>query len=102
MGKLLYVGNLPPATTPTSLTACFAQDGRKVDGVSIVKNRHQEPRGFGFVDMGSDEDARAAIAALDGSSLEGRSLRVSEATLPRSRFGGTVGGGAPSPRDPSR
>lgn len=92
MGKLLYVGNLAPATTSTSLTACFAQDGRKVDGVSIVKNRHQEPRGFGFVDMGSDDDARAAIAALDGTQFDGRQLKVSEATLPRSRFGGTLGG----------
>jgi cold-inducible RNA-binding protein len=91
MGRKLYVGNLPFDTTEQELRDAFAQDGRTVSEVAIVMDRETgRPRGFGFVTMGSDEDARNAISALDGQVLGGRTLKVNEA---QDRGGGGGGGG---------
>ena len=90
-GTRLYVGNLAFGTTENSLRAVFEADGRKVVDVKIISDRDTgQSRGFGFVEMGSPADAEAAISALDGRELEGRTLKVNEA---REREGGRGGGG---------
>ncbi|MDF1562277.1 MAG: RNA-binding protein [Deltaproteobacteria bacterium] len=93
MGKRLYVGNLSYNTTEEGLRDAFGADGRNVVEASIVMDRDTgRSRGFGFVEMGSDEDAQAAIDALDGADLDGRNLKVNEARE-RARGGGGGGGG---------
>lgn len=80
MGSKLYVGNLSYDTTEADLRDTFGADDRTVMEVKVVMDRDTgRPRGFAFVTMGSNADAQAAISALDGSSLQGRSLKVSEA-----------------------
>ena len=80
MSTKLYVGNLNYTTTENVLRTAFSADGRTVREVAIPSDRETgRPRGFAFVDMGSESDAKAAIAALDGKDLEGRSLKVNEA-----------------------
>lgn len=79
MTKKLYVGNLPYSTTEDELFELFGADGRQVSEVALIMDRETgRPRGFGFVTMGSEEDAQSAVAALDGASLGGRTLRVNE------------------------
>jgi RNA recognition motif-containing protein len=91
-GTRLYVGNLSFQTTQDSLRAAFEQDGRKVVEVKIVTDRDTgQPRGFAFVEMSSPAEAQAAIAAMDGQQLDGRTLRVNEAQE-RSGGGGRGGG----------
>ncbi len=91
MGKKLYVGNLSYDTSEQALRDHFSADGRTVDDVAVITDRDTgRPRGFAFVTMGSDDDARAAMAALDGANIDGRSLRVNEAEDKR---GGGGGGG---------
>jgi RNA recognition motif-containing protein len=98
MGKRLYVGNLPYDTNDASLLAAFAEDGRKVERVHIVLDRDTgRPRGFAFVEMASDEDAKKAIAAMDGFMLNGRPLRVNEAEERRPGGGGGPGGPSRGP-----
>lgn len=93
MTKKLYVGNLPYSVTEDELFSVFGADGRTVSEVAIIMDRDTgRPRGFGFVTMGSEEDAQSAIQALDGSSLGGRSLKVNE-SQDRRRGGGGGGGG---------
>ena len=88
MSNKLYVGNLNYTTTEDGLRTAFAADGRTVNGVAIPSDRETgRPRGFAFVDMGSEIDAKAAIAALDGKDLDGRSLKVNEAKERTPRFG---------------
>ena len=95
MGSKLYVGNLNFTTTEDALRAAFAANGRTVKEVAIPTDRETgRPRGFAFVTMGSDGDAKAAITALDGKDLDGRSLKVNEAQdKPRTGGGGYGGGG---------
>ena len=89
MTKRLYVGNLSFDTSEDALKSAFEQDGRKVDSVSIVTDRDTgRPRGFAFVEMVNEADASAAIAALDGTDLDGRTLKVNEAKERRPRGGG--------------
>ncbi|MGC6488303.1 MAG: RNA recognition motif domain-containing protein, partial [Planctomycetota bacterium] len=93
MGKRLYVGNLSFQTTEDALRDAFGADGREVAEVKIMLERDTgRSRGFAFVEMGTDEDAQAAIEAMDGADLDGRPLRVNEAQ-PRQDFGGRGGGG---------
>jgi cold-inducible RNA-binding protein len=95
MGSKLYVGNLSYTTTEDSLRMAFSENGRTVREVAIPNDRETgRPRGFAFVTMGSDDDAKAAIAALDGKDLDGRSLKVNEAQERAPRPGGGQGGGA--------
>jgi cold-inducible RNA-binding protein len=94
MGTRLYVGNLNYTTTEDDLRSAFAADGRKVQEVAIPSDRETgRPRGFAFVTMGSESDAKAAIAAMDGKDLDGRSLKVNEAQERPPRAGGGGGGG---------
>ena len=91
MSTKLYVGNLSYNTTEESLRTLFEADGRRVEEVSIITDRVTgQPRGFAFVQMGSPDDAQAAIAALNGRELDGRQLTVNEA---RAKTGGGFGGG---------
>jgi cold-inducible RNA-binding protein len=92
----LYVGNLSWTTTDESLRMAFSEGGRTVKDVHIMTDRETgRSRGFGFVEMGSKEDADAAIAALDGAELDGRNIKVNEARerAPRPAGGGGGGGG---------
>ena len=75
----MYVGNLSYDTTDDSLNAAFAAHG-EVASASVVTDRETgRSRGFGFVEMNNDEEAKAAMAALDGTDLDGRPIRVDEA-----------------------
>ena len=75
----IYVGNLPFSTTSADLEEAFGQYGQ-VDSAAVIMDRETgRSRGFGFVEMGDDEEARRAIQELDGSDLGGRDLRVNEA-----------------------
>jgi RNA recognition motif-containing protein len=87
----LYVGNLSFNSTEDDLTEAFSAHGT-VTSVTIVTDRETgRPRGFAFVEMATGAEAQAAIEALDGSELGGRSLRVNVAKPRESRGGG--GGG---------
>ncbi len=93
MGNRLYVGNLSYHTTESHLREAFEADGREVSDVTIITDRETgRSRGFAFVEMGNSEHAQAAIGALDGTDLDGRTLKVSEARE-RSRGGGGGGRG---------
>ena len=89
--KKLYVGNMPFSATDDENTNLFGQHGT-VHSVALINDRETgRPRGFGFVEM-DDEEAQAAIQALDGYEMDGRALRVNEARE-RQRGGGGGGGG---------
>jgi RNA recognition motif-containing protein len=75
----IYVGNLPFRTTGDELERLFSEYGQ-VDSSSVITDRDTgRSRGFGFVEMGDDAEARRAIEELDGHDLDGRRLRVNEA-----------------------
>jgi RNA recognition motif-containing protein len=91
MGTRLYVGNLPFSVGEEQIRDVFAQNGRTVTEVRLVTDRETgRPRGFGFVEMGSQEEADGAIRELNGFQFGGRPLTVNEA---RERVGGGAGGG---------
>ena len=93
-GTRLYVGNLSYQTNEQTLRSAFEQDGRKVVEVKIVTDRDTgQPRGFAFVEMSSPAEAQAAMAAWDGQSLDGRTLKVNEAQERQGGGGGRGGGG---------
>ena len=86
MGTRLYVGNLPFSADEHGVRTLFEQNERKVEEVKLITDRDTgRPRGFGFVEMGSSEDADKAIEALNGYEMDGRQLNVNEA---RERNGG--------------
>jgi RNA recognition motif-containing protein len=90
MSNNIYVGNLNYDTTEDGLREFFAAHGQ-VTSVRVITDRQTgRPRGFGFVEMATEEQAQSAIAALNGQTLDGRQLRVDEARprRPRSDFGG--------------
>jgi cold-inducible RNA-binding protein len=95
MSKKIYVGNLPFSATQESLTATFAQYGQ-VDSTKIITDRDTgRSKGFGFVEMQSEEAADQAISQLNGSDMDGRSLTVNEARPMEKRersFSGQRGG----------
>ena len=87
--KSIFVGNLNHSVTEAALRSLFEVHGA-VERVSIMADPDTgQPRGFGFVDMTNDEDALKAIAALNGTDLEGRTLNVSEARSKTDRPGGS-------------
>lgn len=96
MGSKLYVGGLPYSTTESELTTVFAEHGT-VESARVIADKFTgQSRGFGFVEMSTAEEANAAIAALNGSQMGGRSLTVNEAKPMAPRFGdggGRSGGG---------
>jgi RNA recognition motif-containing protein len=96
MAKKLYVGNMSYDTTEDSLHALFAGVG-SVESVNIITDRMSgRPKGFGFVEMATEEEAQAAISQLNGTTLDDRQINVAEARPQRSRSdrgGGGRGGG---------
>ena len=96
MGSKLYVGNLSYNTTSSDLEQLCAQHGT-VQSAEVISDRETgRSKGFGFVQMASDEEAQAAIAALNGQEVDGRALTVNEAKPreDRPRGGGGGGGGS--------
>ena len=93
MGKRLYVGNLNYATTSSELEQMFQQFGTVRTAEVITDRATGRSKGFGFVEMGSDEEAAAAIEALNGRETGGRALTVNEARAREERTFGGGGGG---------
>ena len=92
MGRKLYVGNLAYSVTASDLEKLFEPYGR-VESAQVIADRDTgQSKGFGFVEMGSDQEAQAAIAALNGKEVDGRALTVNEAR-PKPEGGGGRGGG---------
>ena len=92
MGRKLYVGNLSYDVDSSQLQSLFEAHGT-VQSAEVINDRDTgRSKGFGFVEMGSDEEAQAAIAALNGQQHGGRALTVNEAK-PREDRGGGGGGG---------
>jgi RNA recognition motif-containing protein len=92
MGKRLYVGNLAYGVSSSDLEQLASAHGAVVSAEVIVDRTTGQSKGFGFVEMGSDEEAQAAIDALNGQDHEGRPLRVNEAKPREPRGGGGRGG----------
>ena len=94
MGNRLYAGNLSYNVTEAELREAFAEGGKNVVEVKIVLDRDTgRPRGFAFVEMGSDQEAAQAIETLTGREIQGRPINVSEARERAPRGGGGFGGG---------
>ena len=95
MGRKLYVGNLSYNVTDADLQQLLSQHGT-VQSAQVIQDRDTgRSKGFGFVEMGSDQEAQAAIQAMHGKEIEGRPLTVNEA---RPKEGGGGGGGRGGPR----
>ena len=99
MGNKLYVGNLPYSVRDSDLEQAFGQFGSVTSAKVMMERETGRSKGFGFVEMGSDAEAQAAIAGMNGQQIGGRGLVVNEARpmearAPRSGgFGGGGGGG---------
>ncbi|MBI5777653.1 MAG: RNA-binding protein [Nitrospirae bacterium] len=93
MGSKIYVGGLPYAATEQQLSDLFAQHGAVTSARVITDKFTGQSRGFGFVEMSSDEEAQKAIAALNGTQMDGRTLTVNEARPQEPRSGGGGGRG---------
>src|SRR5437588_7379767 len=91
MGKKLYVGNLAYGVGDGDLQALFEPHGAVQSAQVIMDRDTGRSKGFGFVEMGSDQEAQAAIAALNGKEVDGRALTVNEAR-PKPEGGGGRGG----------
>lgn len=103
MGTKLYVGNLNYNTNEESLRAAFSANGREVTSVSVIMDRETgRSRGFAFVEMATPEFAQQALQELDGTDLDGRTLRINEARERDSRGPGgpRPGGFGGPPRGP--
>src|ERR1700722_7449958 len=92
MGKKLYVGNLDYGVTDSALEQMFAAHGTVESAQGIMDRHTGRSKGFGFVEMKTDQEAQAAIAALNGQMSGGRSLTVNEAR-PKTEGGRGGGGG---------
>jgi RNA recognition motif-containing protein len=92
MGKKVYVGNLSYDIDDSGLKALLAPFGAVTSAQVIMNRETGRTKGFGFVEMGTDEEAAAAIAGLNGKEVQGRALKVNEAR-PRTEGGGRVGYG---------
>lgn len=98
MAKRLYVGGLPYRTTDQELQEAFAQAGTVTSATIIMDKMRGQSKGFGFVEMSTDEEAMKAIEMWNGKELGGRTLTVNEARPMEARprggnFGGGFGGG---------
>lgn len=94
MGKKLYVGNLPFTTTDSDLNEIFTQVGQVSSAKVIMDRDSGRSKGFGFVEMNSDEEAQNAITQFNGAQLNGRPLTVNEARPMAPRAGGPAAGGS--------
>ncbi len=101
MGKKLYIGNLSYDVSSSDLEALLSPHGTVQSAEVIMDRDTGRSKGFGFVEMGSDSEAQAAISAMDGQDQGGRALKVNEAKPrePRSGGGGGYGGGGGGRRD---
>ena len=93
MGNKLYVGNLAYSVRDDSLQQAFAQFGTVTSAKVMMDRDTGRSKGFGFVEMGSDAEAQAAINGMNGQALEGRAIVVNEARPREDRPGGGGGGG---------
>src|SRR3989440_9074797 len=93
MGRKLYVGNLTYGVTDSALEQMFAAHGTVQSAQVIMDRDTGRSKGFGFVEMGSDQEAQAAIAAMNGKEVDGRALTVNEAKPREDRGGGGGRGG---------
>ena len=97
MGNKLYVGNLPYSVRDNDLEQAFSQFGSVTSAKVMMERDTGRSKGFGFVEMGSDAEAQAAISGMNGQPLGGRSVVVNEArpmeNRPRGGGGGGYGGG---------
>ncbi len=93
MGRKLYVGNLPYSADQQTLQDTFSQCGT-VESVNVIMDRDTgQSKGFAFVEMSSDSEAQKAIQELNGTSIDGREIKVNEAKPKAPRGGGGGGGG---------
>ncbi len=93
MGSKIYVGGLPYSATESQLTTLFATHGT-VESARVITDKFTgQSRGFGFVEMSTPEESAAAITALNGSQMDGRTLTVNEAKPQEPRSGGGRSGG---------
>src|SRR5688572_10746795 len=99
MGKKLYVGNLSYDVTDSALEQMFQAHGTVQSAQVIMDRDTGRSKGFGFVEMGSDQEAQAAIQAMNGKEMGGRSLTVNEAKPKEDRGGGRGGYGGGGGRD---
>ncbi len=99
MGTRIYVGNLPYSTDSAQLSQVFSAYGQVVDARVITDRNTGQSKGFGFVEMSTEDEARNAIAGLNGTLLGDRALRVDEASERPSGGGGGRSGGYGSRRD---
>jgi RNA recognition motif-containing protein len=90
MGKKLYVGNLPYSVGDSELSEMFAEHGSVVSAQVVLDRETGRSKGFGFVEMSTDEEANSAINGMNGKDINGRALTVNEA---RPKPGGGAGGG---------
>jgi RNA recognition motif-containing protein len=93
VGRRIYVGNLSYSVGKQELQQVFGAHGTVVSAQVITDRDTGRSKGFGFVEMGSDHEAQAAIAALNGRNFEGRNITVNEARPQEGRNGGGFGGG---------
>ncbi|OGW38588.1 MAG: RNA-binding protein [Nitrospirae bacterium GWD2_57_9] len=93
MAKKLYVGNLSYSTTEDDLRDAFAKIGEVQSAKLIIDQTNGRSKGFGFVEMASDDDGDKAISTLNGSMLMDRTITVNEARPQAPRSGGFGGGG---------
>ena len=93
MGKKLYIGNLGYDVSSSDLEGLLSPHGTVQSAEVIMDRSTGQSKGFGFVEMDSDAEAQAAIAALDGQDHGGRALKVNEAKPREPRGGGGYGGG---------
>ena len=91
MGRKLYVGNLSFDVNDQALAALFSNHGTVESAKVIMDRENGRSKGFGFVEMATDEEAKTATAALDGNETDGRTLKVNEAK-PRDDHGRSGGG----------
>jgi RNA recognition motif-containing protein len=94
LGTKLYVGNLAYSVDKSNLEEMFADFGTVASAQVIMDRETGRSKGFGFVEMGSEQEAQAAISGLNGKNVDGRNLTVNEARPQEPRSGGFGGGGA--------
>jgi RNA recognition motif-containing protein len=95
MATKLFVGSLPYSVTDEELAEIFKQVGNVVSAKVIIDRDTQRSKGFGFVEMSSEDEAQAAVKQLNGKEVSGRTIVVNEARSPEERGGGghSYGGG---------
>ena len=93
MAKKLFIGGLSWDTTDDGLRQAFASYGEITEAKVITQRDTGRSRGFGFVTFAQDDDAKTAISKMDGTSLDGKTIKVNEAQEKSPRSGGRSGGG---------